>query len=303
MRAISAEVNGEPRALAKFAASRLPKASQGSIFTGAGDSYASALAGFYASEGRCIALDPYSLGSNPEIARGRDVFFISVSGKTASNVAAARKVARTARRTTALTADATSPLVKLTDRAVILPMRYVPKTPGMLSFCLSLLAVVRMAGSGALSDFQSVFKSAVRDRSMIASGTGTTYFLGNGLVYPAALYAAAKEYEFFGTKAHAELVEEFSHLELFSLGEKDVVNIFTASDPDGVGPKLAQSLGWAGYQARVVPCRGGTEVERLFHAVFVAQLAVLDRAGRAGIHAPRFLASGTRLKVSDSMIY
>ena len=303
IRSISVEVAEEHRALERFVVSKLPLASRGSIFVGAGDSYAAALAGFYASGGRCIALDPYSLVGNPEIAEGREVFFISVSGKTASNIAAAKMVARTARRTTALTADARSPLARLTDRAVRIPTTYVPKTPGMLSFCLSLLAVLRIAGVEGSCDFHRVFALAKRDRGFISSAVGTTYFLGNGLAYPAALYAAAKDYEFLGVRAHAEFLEEFSHLELFSIEKKDVVNIFSCFDPSGVAPRLAESLGGAGYRARVVPERGRSKVEHLFHAVFVAQLAVLDRAARAGLAEPSFLSSGGRLKVSDSMIY
>jgi len=303
MRAISAEVRGQPRALERFAQTLLPSASKGSIFVGAGDSYAAALAGFYTSGGRCIALDPYSLAENPEIADGLEVFFISVSGKTASNVAAAKRVARTARRTTALTADTASPLAGVTDRAISIPMTYAPKTPGMLSFSLSLLAVTRIAGEAGPCDFHRVFRLARQDRGSISSGAGTTYFLGNGLAYPAALYAAAKEYEFLGAKAHAELLEEFSHLELFSIGRKDVVNVFGCFDGSGMASRLVKALGGAGYQGRVVQGRGRTKVERLFHAVFVAQLSVLDRAKRAGFAEPIFLSSGGRLKASDSMIF
>jgi glutamine---fructose-6-phosphate transaminase (isomerizing) len=303
MHAISAEVRAEPEALDRFAVSKLPLASRGSIFVGAGDSYAAALAGFYSSRGRCLALDPYSLAGNPEIAEGLEVFFISASGKTASNIAAARRVAGTARRTTVLTADPSSTLAKLTDRTVRIPMAYVPRTPGMLSFCLSLLAVLKIADVQGPCDFQRAFSLAKRDRRLITSDAGTTYFLGNGLAYPAALYAAAKDYEFLGARAHAELLEEFSHLELFSIGRKDVVNIFSCFDPLGMAPRLAKSLGGAGYRARVVPERGGTKIEQLFHAVFVVQLAVIERAARSGLSEPNFLSSGERLKVSDSMIY
>jgi glutamine---fructose-6-phosphate transaminase (isomerizing) len=303
MGAISAEVRAEPGALERFATSKLPLASRGSIFVGAGDSYAASLAGFYASGGRCIALDPYSLSGNPEIVEGLEVFFISASGKTASNITAAKRVARTARRTTVLTADAASPLAKLTDRTVRIPMVYVPKAPGMLSFCLSLLAVLKIAGEQGACDFQRAFSLAKRDRGLISSDAGTTYFLGNGLAYPVALYAAAKDYELLGARAHAELLEEFSHLELFSIERKDRVNIFSCFDPAGMAPRLAKSLGGAGYLAQVVPERGRTKVERLFHAVFVAQLAVLDRAAKSGVSEPKFLSSGGRLKVSDSMIY
>jgi hypothetical protein len=303
VREISADVGEEHRALAGFARAGLPRAPKGSIFVGAGDSYAAALAGFYASGGRCIALDPYTLASAPDFAEGLEVFFISASGKTASNVAAAKRVARTARRTTALTADVGSQLAKLTDRVVRLPMAYVPKSPGMLSFGLSLLAVLKIAGEAGPCDFQAAFEKAKRDRWAISAGVGTTYYLANGLGYPVAMYAAAKDYEFFGTRAHAELLEEFSHLELFSLGRRDAVNIFSCFDPSRMAPKLARTLEGAGYRASIVPTRGNRRIERLFHAVFAVQVAALERAAMAGVSEPRFLSSGRRMKASDSMIY
>ena len=303
MRSIAAEVREEHRNLAEFATSKLPLASRGSIFVGAGDSYAAALAGFYASGGSRIALDPYSLAGNPEVAEGLEVFFISASGKTASNIAAAKRVAPIAKRTTVLTADVTSPLARLADRVVRLPMAYVPKTPGMLSFCLSLLAVLKITGEGGPCDFRRAFSLAKQDKRLVASAAGTTYYLGNGLAYPAALYAAAKDYEFFGAKVHAELLEEFSHLELFSLERRDLVDVFSAFDPSGMAPKLAEALRGAGYQARVIPRRGTSKVEQIFHAVFVTQLAILDRAAKEGLSEPKFLSSGGRLKASDMMIY
>src|SRR5712692_6512233 len=104
LRHISEEVERQPKALNRFARSKMPKAPEGSIFVGAGDSYAAALAGFYASKGGCMGLDPYTVATDPEITKGREVFFISVSGRTSSNLLAARRVRRLAKKTTALTA-------------------------------------------------------------------------------------------------------------------------------------------------------------------------------------------------------
>ena len=112
---LSDEVESQPQTLEKFARLELPKARRGSIFVGAGDSYAAAQAGCFASDCRCMALDPYVLASAPKIAEGREVFFVSVSGRTRSNVQAARKARPYAKRTTALTAVADSPLAGLAD--------------------------------------------------------------------------------------------------------------------------------------------------------------------------------------------
>ncbi len=303
IRELRNELEKQPETLERFAKSRLPRAPKGSIFIGAGDSYAAALAAFHASRGRCIALDPYNLAIAPEIAEGLEVFIISVSGRTTSNVVAAKRVMRLARRTTALTAVADSELASLADRVVRLPMAYVPRTVGMLSFSLSLLAVLGMTGVEVDCDFRAALKRAKEERGTISYGKGTSYFLGNSLAYPAALYAAAKTYEVLGAKAHAELLEEFSHLELFALKKSDAVNVFSCFDPSGMAVKLRKALTERGYESHVVPSRGKSDIERLFHSVFVAQLSVLEQAMKSGLSKPRFLLDSGRLRMSDAMIY
>jgi len=303
MRAFAAEVEEQPGVLLKFSKSSFPKARRDSIFVGAGDSYSAAMAGFYASNGSCIAVDPYHLASTPEIAKGADVFLISVSGRTASNLVAARKVRKLARRTVAITSDERSRLAGLVDEVVRLPMRYVPRTPGLLSYSLSLLAALSIAGLREKSDFESAFRAARKDEPGIRWGEGTTYFLGNSLAYPAAMYAAAKTHEFLGATAHAELLEEFSHLELFSLKQSDVVNIYAAFDPLGASGRLARALSHEEYESHTVPCREGSSTEQLFHVVFASQLSVLRRAGELALSEPNFLTTAGRLAVSDSMIY
>jgi hypothetical protein len=301
--ALRAEVEEQPAVLTTFARTGIPKAPKGAIFVGAGDSYAAALAGFYASQGRCIALDPYSLASSPGIARGLEVYFVSVSGKTASNVAAARRVKGIAKSITALTSVEKSPLARLADRVFPLPLKYQPRTSGMLSFSLSLLAVLKLSGLGGTSDFDLAMRNAKEDRGTLELGKGTTYFLANSMGYAAALYTAAKAYEILGVKAHAELLEEFSHLELFSLAKDDAVDAFSCFDPSGTAERLAAALRKGGYSSRVVPSRGRTRTERIFHSVFVGQLSVLEAASRAGLQEPKFLSAGSRLEASDSMIY
>ena len=297
------EMKRHPQVLERFARSKIPKAPVGSIFVGAGDSYAAALAGFYASKGGCMAFDPYTVASVPEIAKGREVFFISVSGRTSANLLAARRVRSLAKRTTALTAVPSSKLAALTDHTVVLPINYVPRTPGMLSFSLSLLAVLKMAMVDAFCDFERAFESAQSDRRKFSFGGGTTYFLGNSMAYPVALYAAAKTYEFLGIKAHPELLEEFSHLELFSLKKSDSVNLFGCFDPGGMSRKLARSLAAHGYGSSQIAARGKSDLEKIFHSVFASQLAVQDRAEAEGLTEPRFISAGDKLDISDAMIY
>jgi hypothetical protein len=182
-------------------------------------------------------------------------------------------------------------------------MKYTSRTPGMLSFGLSLLAILRIAGLGEGASFDRAMANAKRDRGRLVLGKGTTYFLGNSMGHAAALYAAAKAYEVLGAKAHAEQLEEFSHLEMFSLGSGDVVNVFSCFDPSAKSEKLSRILSESGYESGFVPARGRTDVERLFHSVFAGQLSVIDAAKRAGLKRPRFLDSDRKLSASDAMIY
>lgn len=296
------EVAAQPNALKRFLNGSIRRAPYGSAFVGAGDSYAAALAAFFSSDGRCIALDPYALASNPRMADGRHIYFISVSGKTSSNLGAALKVRQRAKRTTAITAVADSPLARLTNSTIILPMEYEPRTPSMLSFCLALLAVLRIVGRDCAGDYHGSYNKAKREPSL-SFGRGVTYFLGNSLAYPVALYAAAKTYELIGLRAQAEQLEEFSHMQLFSLTKSDTVNAFSAFDPSGIAPRLSQALQDRGYVSNKVENWGSSFTEKLFHSVFVVQLSVLKEARRRGFAEPRFLADKKRLHVSDSMIY
>jgi hypothetical protein len=303
MHAFAAEVEEQPGVLMKFSKSSFPRATKGSIFVGAGDSFSAAMAGFYASNGACMALDPYHLASAPEISKGADIFLISVSGRTASNLAAARKVRKLARRTVAITSDEESRLAGLVDEVVRLPMRYAPRTPGLLSYSLSLVAVLGISASRERCDFEGALRLARKDEGKMHWGKGTTYFLGNSLAYPVAMYAAAKTCEFLGETAHAELLEEFSHLELFSLAQPDEVNIYSAFDPLGASGRLSRALEGGGYRSHVIPRRGASKIDQLFHAVFASQLSVLRKARDRGLSKPSFLTANERLAVSDSMIY
>jgi D-arabinose 5-phosphate isomerase GutQ len=297
---LSAEVKRQPEILQEFWRQGFPKARRGSIFVGAGDSFAAAQLGFFASDCRHIALDPYVLASNPRIAEGREVYFVSVSGRTRSNIQAARKVGPHAKQTTALTAVAHSPLAGLTDRQIALPMTYLPRTPGLLSFTLSAVAVLKISGAEGRCDFENALGEASDGDVAFAGGKGITYFLGNSLAYPVSLYAAAKAYEILGAKAQAELLEEFNHLELFSMDRSDLVNCFSCFDPSGLAPKLSGILD---RRSLVIRQWGRLPIEKLFHAIFQVQLSVLGEAKRRGVTTPMFLSRHDSLAASDRMIY
>lgn len=299
----STDVLKQPELLTKFAQRKLDKLSKGSIFVGAGDSYAAALAGFYFSRGECLALDPYYLSVFPKTASGRKVVFVSASGRTSSNLVAARRVKGIADTIVALTADKESRLAMAADSIVRLPMVLRPRMPGALSFSLSVLAVLKMLGVDDRCDFQRAQTAARRSSSEVLFREGVTYFLGNAAAHSVALYSAAKVYELLGQRAFSETLEEYSHLQPFSSRKSDAVNIYSCFDTLGKGRKLQKALAGHGYTSSLIETKGTNAMERFFHAVFVAQLSVLQKAEASGLSEPNFLRDKGRLEISDDMIY
>jgi len=298
------EVRAQLALLAKMQRSKADTLPEGSILVGAGDSYAAALCASYLSSMRTLALDPYELMTSPEAARSKTVVFVSVSGRTRSNVVAARRVESRAAETIVVTAEESSPLAKAADRTILLPYEYRPKTPGMASFALSLMACARLSCPDFHLNFAHTFSTGRRisQRFRFSRG-GVTFFLGNRALYAISIYAAAKLYEFFGARAAYQRLEEFSHMELFSLDPRDAVNIYEGFDPLRNGRRLAKSLREAGYDSFLASTGRLKEPERVFTAVFATQLAVLRRAGEMKTDRPYISDAKKKLAISDSMIY
>jgi len=298
------EVEEQPSRLARLLSRPLEPAKSGSIFVGAGDSYSASLAVFYLTEGRYPALDPYALESMPASAAGRDVFFISVSGRTSANISAARRLRGVASRRIAITADPKGPLAKEVDEVVPIPYEPGGRVSGTLSFSLTLLTSLKLVLGEFPCDFRSLFSSAkLRGRRVAFSGRGTTYFLGNNAMYPSAIYAAAKLYELLGARSQAEQLEEFSHMELFSLRGSDSVVIFSAFDPAHLGEKLHAALQSRGYKSSLHEPQGSNAVETLFYYTFLGQMSALERAKAIGLSEPYFAGAKKKLRISDDLIY
>jgi hypothetical protein len=263
------------------------------IFVGAGDSYAASLCASFLAGSRVLALDPYSLAESLGWAEGRPVYIISISGETRSNIELARSLKGVARLTAAITYSPKSRLAAEADRVVELPFRPRGKSPGVASFTLSLAAALKVCGVESGCDFQEVL-------SRIASRRNLTHFAGNNEAYAASVYGVAKIYEILGGRAQASLLEEFSHMPLFSLSTSDRVNM--VESPNGhKGELLYERLKDGGYHTSLVRLEGG-KVERLYLLVFAMQMAAIDAARREGLEIPYFL-SAKKMRISDEMIY
>ena len=301
---VEAEVSAQPAALEKHLREELAPAPPGSVFAGAGDGFAAAWIASCLSSRKHVAVDPYELVADPALAKGRSVYFVSTSGRTASNIAAAKRVRGIAKERTAVTANAAGGLVNATDSAIFIPYRSVPRLPGTLSFTLTLTTLLKLAVGSFECDFRGAYSKAERDSAKVhLADRGVTHFLGNGAAFPAGLYSALKVHEVLGKRAQCTLLEEFSHAPLFALEKRDAVIIFRAFDPLGLGPKLSASLRGRGFDAVTIPPFRASPYDGVFHLVFLSQVAVIKRARSEGLPRPYFTLASEKLAVSDLMIY
>jgi len=273
------------------------------IFVGAGDSYAASLCASFLAGPRVLALDPYSLAESIGWAKGRSVWIISISGETKSNVELARSLTGVARRTTAITCNPKSRLATTVDEFIELPFRPRGKSPGVASFTLSLAATLKICGLDSDLDLDGVLSRAESEskRLAVAGRRGVTHFTGNNEAYAASIYGAAKIYELLGGRAQASLLEEFSHMPLFSLSTSDTINVI--EHPGGrKGELLCSKLRDGGYASTLIRPEG-SRLERLYLLVFAMQMAAILAARRQGLAAPYFLSAKKKLRISDEMIY
>ncbi|MGH9918589.1 MAG: hypothetical protein ACRD6W_06955 [Nitrososphaerales archaeon] len=177
------------------------------------------------------------------------------------------------------------------------------KSPGIATFALTLGAVLKVCGLQSDCDFERVLSraTALAKRIRIASGRNLTHFVGNNEAYAASVYGVAKIYEMLGGRAQASLLEEFSHMQLFSLSAPDRVNV--VESPGGEkGRRLHDGLAKGGFSSSLIRLEGDP-VERLYLLVFSMQRATIDAAIRGGLESPYFLGAKKKMRISDEMIY
>jgi fructoselysine-6-P-deglycase FrlB-like protein len=273
------------------------------IFVGAGDSYAASLCASFLAGPRVLAFDPYSLAESVGWAKGRPVYIISISGETKSNVELAQSLNGVATHVVAITCNPRSRLAGAVERTVELPFKPRFKSPGFASFTLSLAAALKVSGLDSDSDFEEVLTraTAASKRIRVASRGNVTHFAGNNEAYSISIYGAAKIYELLGGRAQASLLEEFSHMPLFSISTLDRVNVIESLGGHK-GEHLCEMLKGGGYASSLIRSTGGG-LENLYFLAFAIQTAAVYAARKAGLKAPYFLDAKKKLRISDEMIY
>lgn len=267
------------------------------VFCGTGDSFVSAQLAEVFSDFRARAFDPLDLLKNKELLKNKNLYIISISGNTVSNI----KLAKASKNTTAITANPQSRLVAACKKLILL--QYPNSgifTAGSISFLASALTCISLVSKINIRNISKLYKKAETQSRKIRL-RGKVFLLGNLHTFPIAMFGAAKLYEVPGLDAHYERIEEFSHMSLFSAKKGDTVIIF--EEKNKYNSKLASSL--KKYGLNVVQLQPNTKniQETVLFFIFVSEFIALYHTKKKNQKDCFFVTAKKLREVSSSMIY
>jgi len=265
------------------------------IFCGSGDSLVSAMLAESFSDGAVKAMDPLDLYQNKNLVKSKHVYFISVSGNTITNI----KTAKIAKKAIAVTSKSQSRLASVSDRVILLssPNNGV-FTAGSISFldsaltCISLVKNIQIPKNLLFEKSLSFSKKAKISKRL--------FVLGNQYTFPLAMYCAAKFYEILGYDVHYSRIEQFSHMELFSVKKGDTVIIFETKNPHVT--QLEKNLKKIGINV-LRPDIPSEKLSQVIYCTFLSQLLPLYEAKKKRKKECHFVTEKNIRNVSNQMIY
>lgn len=267
------------------------------IFCGSGDSFASALLAEAHSDLKSHAIDPLDLLKNHKIIKKHNIFFISISGNTISNI----KVAKLVKKSTAITSNPQSKLALICSSLIHLKFPNSDVfTGGSLSFLQSALTCISLVSNFTVPDGTKIFQKAIKETQKIKCSK-KIFILGNFHTFPIAMYGAAKFYELLGFDAHFEKIEQFSHMELFSATKGDTIIIFEEKNSHNI--QLVKNLKKLGLDVFHPTLGSENRISQFLFFTFLAQLVPLFEAKRKKQKDCHFIISKNLRNVSDKMIY
>jgi len=266
------------------------------IFSGSGDSLVSVMLAESFSGGIVKAMDPLDLYNNKQLVKLKHVYFVSISGNTITNI----KVAKIAKRTTAITSKPKSRLANASDEIILLnaPNNTV-FTAGSISFLESALTCISLVKKITIPKGSKLFSKAKTDAKK-AKVSKRIFILGNLFTFPLAMYCAAKFYEILGYDAHYSRIEQFSHMELFSVQKGDTVIIF--EEKNSYNKKLERNLKKIGINV-IHPNMPSKKISQMIYCTFFSQLLTLFEAKKKRKKDCHFVTAKNIRNVSNQMIY
>ena len=293
---------------------RLPKSGciRSGLFVGSGDSYTCALLMEYLSKHTMLAYYPSDLLHCPQMLSDHEIFFISASGRTRSNIEAAKIARKFGIKTTAVTARSKSALEEACSNTINLDYLHHGQSSntGILEFTATVITCMALIGINInLNSLDRIMNDA---RSLVnLYGVDLTrrppsiLFLGGGISYPLASYGAFKMHELFGFRSFGYLLDDYYHSPIFSLKKSDCVFVLDHSNV-----KNSMSANFHNKLKKIhdrsyyfQPKVRQSIFEQILFSIFVVQILSLTIAENLEIDKPYYLSNKKILKLSSSLIY
>jgi len=272
------------------------KQQKDAIFSGSGDSLSSAMLAESFSGGIITVMDPLDLYKNKRLVKSKHVYLVSISGNTLTNI----KVAKIAKRVTAITSKPQSRLAKASDEIILLnaPNNEI-FTAGSISFLDSVLTCISLIKKIVIPKDSKLFSKAKTDAKK-AKVSKRIFVLGNLFTFPLAMYCAAKFYEILGYDVHYSRIEQFFHMELFSVKKGDTVIIF--DEKNSHNQQIGKNLKKVGINV-IHPRVPSEKMSQIVYCIFFSQLLALFEAKKKQKKDCHFVTAKNIRNVSNQMIY
>ena len=286
------------------------------VIVGAGDSYVAGLIAQYASNHIAICCNPMEIVLNPAILRNRRrIYIVSISGNTKSNILAAKISKKQNVPAIAITSKSESKLGRICDE--IIELRYKSTgilTSGTISFTSSMLTCLSLVSkANNLDKLRSIYRQTNDEAESLIDPNleklPSCIFIGEGILFPIAIYGALKISEVFGSKSYAYSFEEFCHSPIFSAKRNDKIIILGAEQYGGTSgsrcnsKELNERLIKLSFSSAYIDCSELSLPEILLKSVMFLQLYVVKQALKHGIKNCFFLQDKNLLNLSSSFIY
>ncbi len=279
------------------------------VITGSGDSYVASSIARYVSSYKAKCCHPMDIVLNPAIVKNRRVYLVSTSGSTKATILAAKVAKKFALRTIAITTRPESPLAKSSDD--LISVRYkrasIP-TSGTIGFTASMLCCVSLVCAVELHNVKKIYNESFALADYLTNykikRSSSHVFLGNGIVFPAALYGSLKMHEVFGVPSLAYSLDEFCHSPIFSIKSNDRIIILGNNVSEfSMSKTITNQLEKMEVLTLYINCRKRSTIDSLLKSIFFLQLYALKLAVKNRLKDCYFLRNEGLLALSSKLIY
>jgi fructoselysine-6-P-deglycase FrlB-like protein len=135
-------------------------------------------------------------------------------------------------------------------------------------------------------------------------GSSSHVFLGNGALFPAALYGSLKMNEVFGVPGVAYSLDEFCHSPIFSIKSNDRIIILGNNVREfSMTKTIINQLDRLEVLTLYIDCRKRNMINSLLKSIFFLQLYAVKLALKNGLKDCYFLRNERLLALSSKLIY